>query len=402
MSFNQDGDLIESDDGGVYAFCRTGLVGHLAATTLCARNAVAASQGYWVSLNGGHATPHLQVTESYQCPYDSVSDIIMCGNQDTGVAEQRFSNDPLWRQVGTIAANTSNAFQGGDGGLVGIDDNATPSWRYSASIYGNAPFLQDLMVRTCTVNNVCTAGAVLGALAALQADPNLRANGNPFITDAVVDNTGCPVGVYNGRFVLGTANQVWESCDHGGNANAIPLQTALGVAGPTGFVSALAYGGMDGAVAHGDVLYAGTQSGLYIRAAGAAAALRSATYPGGSVVAIVLDPAHWQTAYITDGATVFRTTDAGAAIGNWTNITGNLFTLGPSSVMSISYVPGAGGGPGVVLAGTDIGIFAMFTNNIGRWVPFGTTLPRTLVSDIRYSGPATRDVLVVSMFGRGT
>ncbi|TMD73457.1 MAG: hypothetical protein E6I81_04345, partial [Chloroflexi bacterium] len=393
ITFDAAGDLIESDDGGIYALCQS------ANTILCSSQVVGGTIGYWISLNGGHETPHLQVTESYACPYDSVSDIILCGNQDTGVAEQTYPNDPQWRQVGAIIAGTSTAFQSGDGALVGIDDNATPSWRYSASQYGVAPFLQDLMVRTCDANNVCSVGTLLAARAAIGADPNLRANGNPFATDAVGDNSGCPAGAYNGRFVLGTAGQVWESCDHGATVNAVNLP------GPIGFVNALAYGGMDGATPHGDVLYAGSESGLYVRPAGSATPLsapRSATYPGGSPVGIVLDPSHWQTAFITDGSQVFSTTDAGVAAANWTNVTGNLFTLGPGRILSITFVPGAAAGLGALLVGTDTGIFASLTTNLGSWAPFSTTLPRTLVSDMRYSSKNGRNVLVVSAFGRGT
>ena len=254
-------------------------------------------------------------------------------------------------------------------------------------------------MRTCDANNVCSVGTLLAARAAIGADPNLRANGNPFATDAVGDNSGCPAGAYNGRFVLGTAGQVWESCDHGATVNAVNLP------GPIGFVNALAYGGMDGATPHGDVLYAGSESGLYVRPAGSATPLsapRSATYPGGSPVGIVLDPSHWQTAFITDGSQVFSTTDAGVAAANWTNVTGNLFTLGPGRILSITFVPGAAAGLGALLVGTDTGIFASLTTNLGSWAPFSTTLPRTLVSDMRYSSKNGRNVLVVSAFGRGT
>ena len=75
ITFDAAGDLIESDDGGIYALCQS------ANTILCSSQVVGGTIGYWISLNGGHETPHLQVTESYACPYDSVSDIILCGNQ---------------------------------------------------------------------------------------------------------------------------------------------------------------------------------------------------------------------------------------------------------------------------------------------------------------------------------
>ena len=39
------------------------------------------------------------MTEAVSCAYDDVGHVIICGNQDTGVAEQVFRDDAQWHDV---------------------------------------------------------------------------------------------------------------------------------------------------------------------------------------------------------------------------------------------------------------------------------------------------------------
>ena len=68
MAFDANGCLIEGDDGGVYANTNP-----------------SSSAGTWLSLMG----TNLQVTEAHDVAYDTVSDFIFSGHQDTGTAVSR-------------------------------------------------------------------------------------------------------------------------------------------------------------------------------------------------------------------------------------------------------------------------------------------------------------------------
>ena len=65
MTFDAHGNLIEVDDGGIYRRTNPGT-----------------ANGDWESIIG-----NLQVTEQHDIAYDSISDIIISGNQDTGTTQ---------------------------------------------------------------------------------------------------------------------------------------------------------------------------------------------------------------------------------------------------------------------------------------------------------------------------
>ncbi|TMC55457.1 MAG: hypothetical protein E6J20_00540 [Chloroflexi bacterium] len=397
--------LIEVDDGGIYAFC-TGQAGICPNANAAGANVL----GYWISLNGGHATPHLQIAEQYACGYDSINDIIICANQDNAVTEQTFPGDSQWRSV-----------TAGDGSLAGVDDNdasANPSSvRYSAS-----QNLGTFTRRTCdNTNNCLPAGAAWCQYSAPNCNPppgtlialhDSATNADIRTMDPIAFVPPFAVNaVATQRFVVGTLNRVWETQDQGDHVTAVVLPNA---ATTPGTVKAVAYGGKDGAANAADVLYVGAESGLFVRTAtgGIFGALtQSVTYRGGTPLSIVLDPNNWRIAYATDGAQVFRTINAGGqstcadgtvGCADWLNITGNLFALGPSQTLTLTFVPKGTAAGGALLVGTDVGIFAMLTGRLGWWVPFGTTLPRTFVTSLVYSNKHSKDTLIVGTFGRGT
>ncbi len=114
MVFDVNGDIVETDDGGVYR-----------------QTDPSTTNGVWQSLNG-----NLQISEHQSCDYDSVGNIILCGDQDTGAPEQSAAGSLSWL---TLSA--------GDGGFVAVNDSGATSVRFSSSnSLGAGSFLR----RACT------------------------------------------------------------------------------------------------------------------------------------------------------------------------------------------------------------------------------------------------------------
>src|SRR5262249_22622575 len=111
-------DLIEVDDGGIYM------------------RANPSALGAWTSLIG-----NLQVTEHHSCAYDTNSKIIICGNQDTGAAEQTATDSKQWREISQ-----------GDGGKVVVDVTSIPG---SSIRYSSDPSLGFFRRRVCDAANNC-------------------------------------------------------------------------------------------------------------------------------------------------------------------------------------------------------------------------------------------------------
>ena len=103
MVFDANGDIIEVDDGGIYR-----------------RTNPLSDQGDWFSAIGD-----LQATEVHDIAYDSVSEIAITGNQDTGTMQQPTHGATIWESVSTA-----------DGGDVVVDDvslaGSGQSIRYSS------------------------------------------------------------------------------------------------------------------------------------------------------------------------------------------------------------------------------------------------------------------------------
>jgi hypothetical protein len=101
MAFDANGNIIESDDGGIYRRTNPG-----------------SNAGDWYSIIG-----NLACTELHDVAYDSVSNIVIGGAQDTGTPQQSAVGSPVWDSVSTA-----------DGGDVKVDDTSLPgqSVRYSS------------------------------------------------------------------------------------------------------------------------------------------------------------------------------------------------------------------------------------------------------------------------------
>ena len=367
MAFDADGNILETDDGGIYR--RTS-----------PRNAA----GDWFTVNGD-----LQIAEHLSCDYDNVADVIRCGNQDTGVPESPAGGGASWGSITTA-----------DGGFIAIDDppGAVTSVRYSSS---NRLGLSGFRRQTCTAANVC-ANSTPNFNVTNSAPPNTQlqtfeqSGGNstlPLYTPLVMNT------VDGDRFIV-TSNRVYESTDQLDNLTII--NTGLGLDGngnPARTTRAIAYGGRQGGADAPGVLWYGDNLGnLRLRSAGGGDGSVLPAWTFGNALDIVLDPEDWATAYVTDGTKVYRTNDAGLS---FTDISGTLASEAPGAQLwSLEVVPVAGTPYYAVLVGTDAGVYLTQTQNLGTWAKLGGNLPNTNAFDLQYD--TVDDVLLVGTQGRGS
>ncbi len=367
MVFDAQGDIIETNDGGVVR-----------------RTSPQDANGDWFSING-----NLQIAESHSCAYDSVGDIITCGNQDTGAPEQISAGNLVWT---TLTA--------GDGGFVATDDSGAASIRYSSSNSFGGATGNSFRRRVCTAANVCVNSApgfiVAGSGGQTIHQLNLDGNGNstlPLYTPLYLND------VDPSRFIVGT-NIVYESLDQLDNLTAILTIPELdGNGNPTIVGRAAAYGGRSGGVDAPGVLWFGTAAGgaLYLRTSGVGAPTRLPAWTFGTPTDVVMDPENWAHAFVSAGASVYETTDAGTT---FTDITGDLADAAPNAgVRSLEVVPVPGTGELAILAGLETGVFMTNTQNPGRWAEFGADFPNTIAYHLEHD--TNDDVLMVATMGRG-
>ena len=358
MMWDGNGDLIETDDGGIY------------------RNTdPATNNGVWQALDGD-----IQISEQHSCDYDNVANIVICGDQDTGAAEQSSAGSTSWNELSQ-----------GDGGYVAVDDiGGGSSVRYSSS---NSLGATGFRRRTCTAANVCANSApgfnVVGQGQTIQ---NFETSGAgqstlPLNTPLVLNK------VDGNRLVVASNTRLYESTDQLDNLNII-----VGAL-PGRVTRAVAYGGRQSGSDVPGVLWYGTNDGqLFLRSGAVGNPVALPGWTNGVATDIVLDRENWATAYVTNGTAVYRTTDAGAT---FTNITGNLLGVSPNAqIWSLEVVPVGSTGQYAVLAGTDLGVFATQTQNLGVWAEVGSGLPNTHAFDLHFD--ATDNVLLVGTLGRGS
>lgn len=330
MAMDINGDLIETDDGGIYR-----------------RTSPADNTGDWFSMNGT-----VVINEQHDVAYDTVSNIVISGNQDTGTTQQQTPGGLTWNSVSTA-----------DGGDVAVDAISSPpnSIRYSS--------FQNLGgFRRVTYNSSNVVQAT--AFPALAGFGSWAAQ---FITPIEVN------AVDGARIVIGGANGILESLNKGDNATYL-VTAAINW-------DCLAYG----ANANAAALYAASDVNVLVRLAGSAAPVTTAAaFPGGYVRDLVIDPGDENTLYVIDSQSVFVTTTAGAG---WTNITGDLVN---SDLNSIEFMDGVV--PSIAVSGLG-GVFQMESATPGVWAQLGSGVPTVLVYDLDYD--PVDDVLVAGTMGRG-
>src|SRR5581483_842562 len=342
MVIAANGVLIEVDDGGIYR-----------------RTSPQTNTGDWFSMNGD-----IQTTEFHSIAWDANSHLVFVGAQDTGTPGQRLRSDVRWQSVTT-----------GDGGAVAVDDTSSLGL---STRYSSFQFLGSFRREVYNAANVLQSRVFPSLI--------IQGGGNPLLPQFYTPiklNTVSPT-----RIIIGAANSVYESLNQGDTITEIGRGIIVNDTGP----DIIAYGGAGNA----DMLYVGSGAQVFIRAAASPAALTpAAAYPGGFVVGIAVNPNDPKTAYVIDPNRVFRTTDSGAA---WTNITGNLQTLAPGSLRSITYSTSTT--EGAVVIGSDTGVFEALGTGFLTWSRLGTGLPNVPVSQLEYD--ASDRVLLAGTLGRGS
>ena len=355
MTFDSRGDLIETDDGGIYK-----------------RTNPRSNTGDWFSLNGD-----LQTAEMHDVAYDTLSDVAFGGNQDTGVPVQLLPSGVTWSSLLTA--------DGGDMAVDTVSFPATPSSPATSVRYSSNQNLGNFN-RTFWDKNNNFLNFAFPALTVL-GGPN---PGRQFVTPVATN----PVN--GARIVIGANNGVYESFDRGDTITRVPTSPVATIGVNGSGVDPLAYG----AAGNPNVIYAGSTDRVFIRTAAPPATLaQSVTFPatgtGATVTDVVIDPDDANTALVSTINAVYRTTNAGAS---WTNVSGNLPLLIPLTVRSIAYVSSVAGD--AVVVGTTNGIyFAKQASGFTTWSRLGTDLPTVPVFDLYYD--RADDVLVAGTMGRG-
>ncbi|MEM8962486.1 MAG: RTX toxin [Acidobacteriota bacterium] len=353
MVFDAAGDLIETDDGGVYR-----------------RTSPGDNTGDWFSLNG-----NLQVTEIHDHAFDNVSNVLFSGNQDNGTTIQTAPGRLAW-----------SLLLSGDGGDAAADDTTLAAFGQSIR-YSSAQGLQAFVVTFWdTANNLL--GFFFPPLTVINGGAPIQ----PQFTTPFEPNA-----VDGSRILIAGANSLYESLDQG---------NTLTEAGPGVFAvgdgrDPIAYGAPD----NPDIIYSGNFDRVVVRTGAPGTPLVDRpTFPaagsGSTIRDIVIDPDDSNTAYVINAFNVFVTTDAGLT---WTDITAGLIAAGADTdFRALTYVPRVDGGStdDLLVLGASNGVFgatesAGFTN----WGELGSGIPSLVVYDLDFD--AATQTLSAGTMGRG-
>lgn len=347
MVFDASGNIIETDDGGIY------------------RRTNPQTTGDWFSVNG-----NLQITEFHSVAYDALSNTIFGGAQDVGTPVMVTSGSTTWIE-GTQ----------GDGGVVAVDNvtlaGFNQSVRYS-SFQRFGEFTRSIWDST---------GGFISS-----SNPTLLVGGSSIYFDFTIQFY-TPIilnAIDPSRGLIGT-NSIYETLNSFDNLSDLT--------GDTGSpITAMAYGGFSGGVANPDVIYFASGGNLYFRATSGGSFSQLITYPGSEIRDIVLDPQDWNSIYVLDGSDVYYSDDAGTS---WVSLTGNLASLTPTGVAdlrTIEFVQIQGVVDGIVVGGAG-GTYSTTSVDYGNWIVYGPNLPNAVTKDLHWD--STNDVLLAGIGGRG-
>jgi hypothetical protein len=362
-----DGDaLVETDDGGIYL-----------------RQNPRSDAGDWFSRNGD-----LGIAEAYSCARDTLSNVIDCGLQDNGVVEQPAAGDTVWPVIIR-----------GDGGVVAVSRapylcTGTPQTCYSTRYYSRSQ-LRDFTHVVCDATNTCIPVPapllIVPSGQTLQCDPN---GPTPCADPGTAETTPLAANRFDSlRIVIATTDRVYESTDGGIFLNVLPTGSG-GFAGKA--TRALAAGGRRGLADEADVLYAGSDQGLFLRTAagGDVGPTSWNARSQGKPERIALDPNDWQSSWvITDQNTVWHATNPSGA---WTQVAAS-FAGGATGnrLRSIEYLELLH--PYLAVGASD-GLYVMRISRPGHWSKVTGSFPNALVYDLQYD--PFDDVLLAATLGR--
>lgn len=345
MAMTAGGVLVEVDDGGIFR-----------------RTSPLDNTGAWTSMAG-----NLQVTEAHSITYDTVSNIIITGNQDNGTSVQNAADGTAYTAVSTA--------DGGDVAAAPNPANPAQSIRYSSN-----QNLGGFRRRTYSNTNTLVSTAT-PALSPLGGAPSLTGQ---FTTPVEINGRNA------NRLLIGAGNGVYESLDQGATVSRISTLSPndAGFGGRT-----MIYGGRKDGTDNEEVVYFVDGSLVYRRVTAGAAPAAVAGYTGSTVRGVMIDYEDHDHVFVIDDNQVFRSTDGGV---NFTDITGDL----PAAVRdfrSLEFV--RSGAQWAVVVGTLRGVYAARSVDVMDWAPVGSDMPNVYAWDMDYD--AEDDVLVVGTLGRG-
>lgn len=345
MAMDAVGNLLEVDDGGVFR-----------------RTSPQNNTGAWTSMAG-----NLQVTEAHNVTYDTVSNIIITGNQDNGTSVQDSEGSLAYTAVST-----------GDGGDVAVainPANGTQSVRYS-SFQNLGSFRRRVMSNTNTL-----VSQNFPVLAPTGGGPSISGQ---FTTPVEINTRNA------NRLLIGGSNGVFESLDQGATVTQIStLSPSDGITSGRTMI----YGGVKSGVSNEELVYFARSSSIYRRAASGVSPAAVAGYTGGTVRSVIADSEDHDHLFAIDSNQVFRSTDGGAT---FTDITGDI-PAAARDFRCLEFI--RTGASWAVVVGSIRGVYAARSGAITDWAIVGTGMPNTDVWDMDYDVPD--NLLVVSTLGRG-
>lgn len=183
MVFDAAGNILEGDDGGIFR-----------------RTSPADATGDWSSIVG-----NLQISELHDLAYDSVSQILFGGDQDTGAPSQSATGALPWNELVL-----------GDGANVGVD---TSSSAPNSIRYMSAFNILNFQARTFDTSNTQQGATVFPALTPSAGSPAVVAQ---FYTPLRVNS------INPQRLLFGFNNDVYESLTQGATVSAVDLSYPSG------------------------------------------------------------------------------------------------------------------------------------------------------------------------------
>lgn len=365
MAFDAAGNLLESDDGGIYK-----------------RVNPRTTTGAWLSLNGD-----LQVTEYHGLSYDTVSDRVIGGSQDNGTTEQR------------DATRVFTAVSTGDGGHPAVEDRVTPTLSARYSSFQN---LGSLRRRTVNASNVVQS-TTFPARTVLAGGPALSPQ---FYTPIAVNQAVTQNDIAtSARLLIGAANGLYESLDSGATVTFLaPPDAVPPVLRVNQFQGAPIVYGVPG---NADYILAGVVENP---ATAPVNALRMRTTVAGGLVQLTTVGAQVRDVavdrdsvvsgaptrlFVLTGTQVLTTANGAAPLSD---ITGNLVSgLAPGTLRAMVFIPTTG--TDALVVGADRGVFIANGPAFNAWTRLGTGLPNAPVFELDYD--LADGVLVAGLLGRG-
>lgn len=365
MAWLPNGSLIEADDAGLYM-----------------RSTPTLANGTWTSKNGD-----LSVTEVHRIAFDRNSGTLIGGTQDVGSIMQNAANGTAW-----------TTFAQGDGGDVAVDNSTLAAQNLSLR------YMQYTQFNSLSRTAFTATGVQSGNSTTLTLDVTSVVGGGTPYGPKLGNYTSTATAFYPriqlnsvnaNRIAFGGTFFLLESADKGDT-----LKQLNPTASPyTNYVTDIAYGGKRNGTSYEEILWAVSGNSVILRETTDVAPLVVASISlaaNDSLIALALNPNDYYNIAVASSYSAWLTSDKAA----FSNITGNLFTLGMKKISNLEFLSSPNGN--AILAAGEGGLFASRLLSIGTWFNIGSfsgAIPNTTMADLLYL-PDT-DRLYASALGRG-